>query len=309
LTRSPEEAAEFILRGGLAAFPTETVYGLGADVFNEAAVLRIFKVKRRPADNPLIAHISDLGQIRQLTPEISEVAQILVSKFFPGPLTVVLPRAVRVPLAATAGLDSIGIRMPRHQLASEFLRLCQTPIVAPSANLSGRPSPTSWQAVVEDLSGEIECILQGDDTEIGLESTVVDCTADVPVILRPGAVTIEELKAVAPTIVMAETDLSTPVRSPGMKHKHYSPRARVILVGRDSAGFGSGPHSFIGLHEPSKRFDFIKICRSLEEYAHSLYEFFRESDRNGIVEIYCETVDDSGIGTAIMDRLRRASEN
>jgi L-threonylcarbamoyladenylate synthase len=174
LTTSPIEAARFIADGGIVAFPTETVYGLGANVFDAAAIAKIFEAKQRPADNPLIAHISSIDQITELASEISDSAKRLIEHFFPGPLTVVLKKSVNVPDMATAGLDSIGIRMPRSDLAREFLTACGTPVVAPSANLSGRPSPTTWQAVYEDLNGRIDCILQGEPTEIGLESTVVD---------------------------------------------------------------------------------------------------------------------------------------
>jgi L-threonylcarbamoyladenylate synthase len=307
-THSAGEAADFIKRGGIVAFPTETVYGLGADIFNEAAIRKIFEAKRRPADNPLIAHISDASQIDLLARSVPEIAAKLISAFFPGPLTVVLPRSERVPLVATAGLDSIGIRMPRNPLTQEFLLFCDTPLVAPSANLSGRPSPTSWQAVAEDLDGRIDCILQGDDTEIGLESTVVDCTGDVPVLLRTGAVSLEELRNIVPSIAAAKELGESPARSPGMKHKHYAPKARVMLVGVDEPISGQGESSYIGLHEPKGRFRLIRICGSPEEYARSLFAFFRESDRTGIDEIYCEILPEEGIGAALMDRLRRAAE-
>ena len=220
LTTFPSEAAEFIKRGGLTAFPTETVYGLGANVFDEAAVAKIFIAKQRPADNPLIAHVSDVSDIAKLVMEIPNAAQKFIDAFFPGPLTVVLKKSADVPLIATAGLDSIGVRMPRNKLAREFLTACGVPVVAPSANLSGRPSPTNWEAVLEDLDGRIDCILQGETTEIGLESTVVDCTKEKPVLLRPGAVSLEQLRNVVPeTAVFSGTDnADTP--SPGMRHRH-----------------------------------------------------------------------------------------
>jgi L-threonylcarbamoyladenylate synthase len=308
LTTSPETAASFIKDGRIAAFPTETVYGLGASVFNESAIHRIFDAKQRPADNPLIAHISDLDQIQILASRISKTVELLISNFFPGPLTVVLPKASSVPLVATAGLDSIGIRMPGHTLAREFLLSCGTPVAAPSANLSGRPSPTSWQSVYEDLDGRIDCILQGDDTKIGLESTVVDCTNHIPVLLRYGSVTFEQLKEVVPSISVSRPDSSGPARSPGMKHRHYSPRAHVIVGGREINPASQSPCSFIGLHEPTSDFAFTEVCQNPDEYARSLFEFFRESDRRGIKEIYCEAVEEKGIGAAIMDRLRRAAE-
>src|SRR5215212_5653937 len=160
-TDSPAEAAEFIRNGCIATFPTETVYGLGADVFNEVAIEKIFEAKRRPPDNPLIAHISSSKQIEELAAEVTESAAKLIRRFFPGPLTVVLRKRTQVPSIATAGLDSIGIRMPRNELARRFLKECDRPVVAPSANISGRPSPTTWQAVFEDLNGRIDCILKG----------------------------------------------------------------------------------------------------------------------------------------------------
>src|SRR5690606_15292661 len=185
VTDSAREAAEVIRSGGLAAFPTETVYGLGADIFNPEALARIFEAKGRPQDNPLIAHIGRPEQMAMLAEEVSDSAQRLIEGFSPGPLTVVVKRAEGVPDLATAGLDSIGVRMPGNDLAREFISLCGTPIAAPSANLSGRPSPTTWEAVLEDLDGRIDCILKGEQTEIGLESTVVDCTKQPPVLLRP----------------------------------------------------------------------------------------------------------------------------
>ena len=172
VTNSPTEAAEFVKNGGIVAFPTETVYGLGANVFDARAVAKIFEAKRRPADNPLIAHVASEEQIRELVSDIGRNARKFIDRFFPGALTLVLPKSDRVPMIATAGLDTIGVRMPRHELARRFLEACEVPVVAPSANLSGKPSPTTWQAVLEDLDGRIDCILQGEATEIGLESTV-----------------------------------------------------------------------------------------------------------------------------------------
>jgi L-threonylcarbamoyladenylate synthase len=313
LTRSPEEAAGFIKQGRLAAFPTETVYGLGANVFDEKAIARIFEAKRRPADNPLIAHIGDIAQLAELTSGTSGTALKFIERFFPGPLTIVLPKSKNVPLIASAGLDTIGVRMPGNDLAREFLKGCGVPVAAPSANLSGKPSPTTWQAVYEDLDGRIDCILQGDVTEIGLESTVVDCSGERPVVLRTGAVTLEQLQAVAPETGMYQGDESLAPRSPGMKHRHYSPRAKVILGGnagreRVLTQVSGSNAAFIGISPLGGDFVLFKICGSVEEYAHSLFEFFRECDRRGIDIIHCETVEETGIGAALMDRLRRAGE-
>lgn len=309
LTTSPKEASEVIKNGGVVAFPTETVYGLGADVFNECAIKKIFEAKNRPADNPLIVHISSIEQVQLLAKEVTHSAKLLIEKFFPGPLTVVLPKADAVPSLVSAGLDTVGIRMPRHPTAQEFLTLCETPVCAPSANLSGRPSPTDWKAVYEDLNGRIDCILQGDVTEIGLESTVVDCTSSDPILLRLGAISFEELREVIPCLRTYEPLEGEPVRSPGLRHKHYAPMGSVFIVS-DPRQIEEQlePTAYIGLHEPVGDFHIKKICSSVQEYAHELYAFFRQCDRLGIRKIFCEKVSDVGIGAALMDRLKRASE-
>ena len=309
LTKSPIEAAEFIRRGGTVAFPTETVYGLGANVFDEKAVAKIFAAKRRPNDNPLIAHVGNLAQIESLVSEITPPAQKFIEAFFPAPLTLVLPKAVRVSFAATANLETIGVRMPKNDLALEFLRQCETPLVAPSANLSGRPSPTTWQAVYEDLNDRIDCILQGETTEIGLESTVVDCTGDVPLVLRTGAITLDDLRKIIPETRLYEISRNEPAKSPGLKHRHYSPRAKVILVSSKFKVQNSKSKAFIGLNKPIENFQMVKPCSSVEDYAYSVFDFFRRCDRQGIEEIFCEIVEEKGIGSALMDRLKRASEN
>lgn len=307
LTTSPTEAAEIIKNGGLVAFPTETVYGLGANVFDEKAVANIFKAKGRPSDNPLIAHIGEIEQINSLVSEITDSAQKFIEAFFPAPLTIVLPKSNEVPLIATANLETIGVRMPKNKLAQEFLRACKTPVVAPSANLSGKPSPTTWEAVYEDLNGKIDCILQGEMTEIGLESTVVDCTSEVPLVLRSGGISLEELQKIVPQTKLYQVKENEVVRSPGLKHRHYSPIAKVVLMSRES-GVGSRESSaFIGLHNSQNNFALVKICSSIEEYAHSVFAFFRECDAKNIKTIYCETVEEKGIGLALMDRIKRAS--
>lgn len=310
LTQDVEKAAEFIRCGGVVAFPTETVFGLGADVFDADAVAKIFEAKRRPGDNPLIAHIADIGQIGELASEIPETAVRFIGSFFPGPLTLVLSRSERVPDIATAGLDTIGVRMPKFDLARRFIEACGVPVVAPSANLSGRPSPTTWQAVLEDLDGRIDCILQGEPTEIGLESTVVDCTGYIPVLLRQGAVSLAELRAVIPETRESEPDDIATVRSPGLRHKHYSPKADVIIGDLIITADRQPGSAYIGLDNKreAEHFSHAKVCGSVEEYAHSLFEFFRECDRLGIHTIYCEEVDPDGIGAALMDRLRRAAQ-
>ena len=307
LTTSPTEAAEFIKRGGIVAFPTETVYGLGANVFDEAAIAKVFDAKGRPNDNPLIAHVGNLEQIKLLTSEITQSAQKFIEAFFPAPLTLVLPKSDEVPLIATANLQTIGVRMPKSRLAQEFLTACETPIVAPSANLSGKPSPTTWEAVFEDLNGKLDCILQGAMTEIGLESTVVDCTSEVPLVLRAGAVTLEQLQNVIPATRIYFVKENEVVRSPGLKHRHYSPQANVVLISNFKFQI-SNSKAFIGLSETEVEFDLKRVCESVEDYAHSVFDFFRQCDNRKIKTIYCEIVDEQGIGVALMDRLRRATQ-
>lgn len=310
LTKSVAEAAEFIKRGSIVAFPTETVYGLGANVFDETAIARIFEAKRRPNDNPLIAHVGEIEQINQVVSEITPIARKFIEAFFPAPLTLVLPKADKIPLIATANLETIGVRMPQNQLAQDFLKNCDVPLVAPSANLSGKPSPTNWEAVYEDLNGRIDCILQGEATEIGLESTVVDCTSKIPLILRTGAVSLEDLRKVVPETENYQIKENEIVRSPGLKHRHYSPLARVILTDNGQRTTDNGQRTaFIGLNEVEGNFAVVKICKSVEEYAHEVFAFFRECDHQNIETIYCETVEETGIGAALMDRLRRAAHN
>ena len=308
LTRSAVEAAAFVKRGGIVAFPTETVYGLGADVFDEFAIRKIFAAKNRPADNPLIAHIGSMDQIRLLTDQMPSSAIKLIDAFFPGPLTIVVPRASKVPMIATAGLDTIGVRMPANELAQDFLRECGVPVVAPSANLSGRPSPTTWQAVQEDLDGRIDCILQGEPTTIGLESTVVDCTSANPILLRRGAVSLESLRRVAPEISEAGSADVEMARSPGLKHRHYSPKARVMIADDVSSLTLTPTDAYIGLNTPPAGSVHTKVLSSVEDYASSLFEFFRECDRAGINTIFCERVVETGIGAALMDRIRRSAQ-
>jgi L-threonylcarbamoyladenylate synthase len=308
LTESAKIAARVIREGGLSAFPTETVYGLGADVFDEQAVEKIFIAKGRPPDNPLIAHIGSVDQINVLAARVPPAAQRLISAFFPAALTLVLEKTEAVPLIATANLQTIGIRMPNHRLAQEFLEDCGTPVAAPSANLSGRPSPTTWQAVLEDLDGRIDCILQGEMALLGLESTVVDCTSGVPLILRPGAVSLEMLQTVVRETrpYRAANPDETP-RSPGLKHKHYSPRATVVVGFRENS-IDRLASAFIGITQPDEPYDFVLVCASAEDYAHRVFDFFRECDHKGVKTIFCEPVEEIGVGAALMDRLARASQ-
>lgn len=309
ITLSPSIAARFIQHGDVVAFPTETVYGLGASIANEAAIEKIFIAKGRPADNPLIAHIVDLQQLAQLTSSITPSAKRLLDAFFPGALTLVLPKSRSVPAIATAGLDTIGVRMPSHPIARQFLRACGVPLVAPSANLSGRPSPTTWLAVWDDLAGRIACILKGDQTKVGLESTVVDCTGRAPLILRAGGVTLEQLRAVIAETEVADPRPQTAPKSPGLKYRHYAPQAQVVLSSFPQFTVATNEAAYIGLDEPLQPASFKKLllCDSVADYAHALFLFFRECDQAGVRTIFCQTVSEEGLGLALMDRLKRAA--
>ncbi len=309
LTESPQRAARFIVQGGIVAFPTETVYGLGANVFDEKALRKIFAAKRRPPDNPLIAHIAVTSDLALLAARIPRSAEKFIEHFFPGPLTVVLPKQASVPLIATAGLATIGIRMPHHPVALSFLKACGVPLAAPSANLSGKPSPTTWQNVAADLDGRIACILKGGHTMVGLESTVVDCTGAVPRILRCGAVTLEQLREIVPSVRIAVRKKNGPARSPGMRYRHYSPRARVIIVSHPIHAGARKSAAYIGMQAIPGISDFRlhRVCPDVERYAHELFDFFRRCDGERISVIYCQSVEPKGLGLALMDRIKRAS--
>ena len=232
-SKAIKDAAEHLKNGEVIGFPTETVYGLGCDARNGEAVKKVFEAKGRPADNPLICHIGDKEQIAGIVSEVTPLAQKLIDAFMPGPITIVMKKADSISDKTTAGLDTVGVRMPSHPVANKFLKACGVPVAAPSANLSGRPSPTGARSVLEDMDGYIYAVIDGGDSEYGLESTVVDCTGKDPVILRPGAVTKADIDAVlnGSEAVMSGSlaDKETP-RSPGMKYRHYAPYAQVEIM-------------------------------------------------------------------------------
>jgi L-threonylcarbamoyladenylate synthase len=306
LTDRPEEAAKLLQAGQTVIFPTETVYGLGADATNPDAVAAVYAAKQRPADNPLIVHIWHTGQVDELAFNIPGYARQLIAEFFPGPFSLLLPKRPLIPDITTAGSPKVCLRMPSLELAREFLKLAGRPVAAPSANLSGRPSPTRWQDCLEDMDGRVGAILKGPEAVFGLESTIVDGSGPVPVLLRPGAVTLEMLRRVTPDIatdpnLVAET-------TPGMKYRHYAPKARVYLVepGEIPAAF-SDHAGYIGLTLPAFPAEFQLLMGNLEEYARRLFSFFRECDRRGLTVIFAERVEPHGLGRAIMNRLRKAA--
>lgn len=310
VTESASIAAAWINRGEVVAFPTETVYGLGADITNEKALQKIFTAKGRPPDNPLIVHIHSPEQILEVASEITEASEILIRHFFPGPLTLILRKKRSVSPLISAGLPTVGIRCPSHPVAAAFLRQCNHPIAAPSANISGRPSSTDWEAVYEDLKGKISCVLKGSQSTIGVESTIIDCSVDPPRMLRSGAVSLESLQQIVPGITAAGTveDEQHP-RSPGLKYPHYSPSARIKLCGEGYPDCkGEKNSAWIGLSTPPEGIKKMVVCRNIEEYAYKLFSFFRECDREKIAVIFCEMPPEREIGRAIRDRLLRAAE-
>ena len=309
LTISISKAASFIKKGEITAFPTETVYGLGANVYDEKAVKKIFKAKGRPADNPLIVHIAAKKDINVLVKEIPETAKKIISTFFPGPITIILKKNEIIPDAVTSGLDTIAIRMPASKIARDFIKECGVPVAAPSANLSGSSSPTSFMHVLNDFRGKIPCILIGPNARYGLESTVIDCTLTIPQILRPGVITREQLKKIDKRIIYKSQ--TTKIKSPGQKYRHYSPKAKVKISGTMIKGLKDLRIAYIGINKPNKPKSFykVKVCKNMENYAKNLFSFFRECDNLGIKVIYAEKVAEKGIGLAIMNRLSKAISN
>lgn len=321
-----EEAARLLAKNEVVAFPTETVYGLGANAKNEAAVKKIYEAKGRPSDNPLIVHVASEAQILDIVDDISPLAKKLMNAFWPGPLTLIFKRKEgAIAQTVTAGLSTVAVRMPNHPVALKLIELSGVPIAAPSANTSGKPSPTSASHVKHDLNGRIAGIVDGGVTGVGLESTVVDCTQDIPIILRPGGVTKEQLEEVlgAGTVMedIALTKKEETPRAPGMKYTHYAPKAPLILVSgspefiqtlvneRKSQGQQVGilaPEEHRSLYDV----EYFQSPGSLQELAgvaNGLYKVLRTFDELPVDVIFCETFPDKGIGRAIMNRLEKAA--
>jgi L-threonylcarbamoyladenylate synthase len=317
-------AGELLAHGRIVAFPTETVYGLGANALDPKAISNVFQAKGRPSDNPLIVHIFEMAQLKELVRPslpINEPTQALMRAFWPGALTLVFPKHPSVPDIVTAGLDTVAVRMSSHGWAREILKSSGVPVAAPSANRSGSPSATTWESVREDLDGQVDAIVCGPACDAGLESTVVDATTVTPRILRPGLVTWEQILVHCPSATAYQPQSSrgtSQENSPGLRHRHYQPKAEVVLEANSLVSAvqqaDSQPQTiklwYIGLVPPSAptRFDRIQICSSIEHYARELYSYFRQADQAGVAKIICEPVSEAGFGQAIMDRLRRASE-
>lgn len=318
-----KEAARLLRENEAVAFPTETVYGLGANAMDDEAIAKIFEAKGRPSDNPLIVHIGTKSQLDGIVREIPPVAEKLMEHFWPGPLTIILPRKKGISERVTAGLNTVGVRMPDHPVALALIEEANVPVAAPSANRSGRPSPTLASHVYEDLNGKIAGIVDGGATGVGVESTVIDCTSEVPTILRPGGITKEQLEAVIGNVSLdpALKDEKEKPKSPGMKYTHYAPKAPLSIV--------EGSREFIQRIVDEKKKEGFKVgVLTTEEYQHvynadvvlscgvrsdlasvatKLYDVLRTFDASEVDVIFSESFPNEGIGNAIMNRLTKAA--
>lgn len=324
-----KEAGNIIKEGGLVAFPTETVYGLGGDALNPLSSEKIYRAKGRPSDNPLIVHIADMADLDAIVREVPESAKKLAEAFWPGPLTMILHKSDIVPYETTGGLDTVAVRMPVHPVAKELIRASGGYVAAPSANRSGRPSPTLAKYVTEDMNGRVEMIIDGGDVEIGLESTIVDLTTEEPIILRPGYITRQMLEQVLYKVsedsTMMRDDSGQAPKAPGMKYRHYAPKGDLTIVVGDT----SHVVEYINTQMEKARTEHKKtgvigtdatvseyhadVCKSAGDrndektIARELYRILREFDDEDVEIIYAESFDTSGIGQAIMNRLLKAA--
>lgn len=322
-----KRAGQCIKDGGLVAFPTETVYGLGGDGLNEVAAKNIYLAKGRPSDNPLILHINDQKMLGRIVSEVTSMAKKIMTAFCPGPITIILPKSNIVPKAVTGGLDTIAVRMPDNDIARALIKYADTPIAAPSANISGRPSPTTAQAVYKDLQSRIDMVLDGGACQFGVESTIVDCTEDVPIILRPGAITKEMLEEIFPVVKIDKAIVGANVvpKAPGMKYKHYAPKVDMILIEGDNEKMSSSIKEILHKYENEGKKVGLLVSdevanelnhqntfsygsqENLAQIASEIYEGLRYFDDKDVDIILAQGTTDKGIGLAIMNRLHKAS--
>lgn len=322
-----EEASNIIKKGGIVAFPTETVYGLGADGLNEESVKKIYLAKGRPSDNPLILHIGGVDQLYSLAAEVSDLALKCIEEFWPGPLTIIFKKKDTVPGIITGGGDSVAIRMPESSIARELINLSQRPIAAPSANISGKPSPTSASHVIEDMDGKIDMIIDGGQTGIGLESTVLDLSVERPIILRPGGVSYTDLKKIIPNLIEDKANLKSKEvpKSPGQKYRHYAPRAEMIVFQGKIDHIVSAINKEIEKYSlQGKKVGVMATDETYKEYSKAIvktmgtredkktiaanfFKILRDFDNLQIDIILTEAVDLDDIGKAIMNRMMKAS--
>lgn len=317
-----KQAAEVLHNRGLVAFPTETVYGLGANALDSKAVAGIFKAKDRPLDDPLIVHIAEIKDLYKIAAQVPSKAGKLMNRFWPGPLTIILKKTDLIPEIVTTGLDTIAVRMPSNPIAKKFISIANVPIAAPSANIFGRPSPTTAQHVIDDLDGRIDIVLDGGSAEIGIESTVVEFVGDEVIVLRPGGISAEELRIIAGSITMVKE--STQIEnSPGKYSRHYSPKAEIVLIENDSfqkekvlskaedlkrQGLKFG---IMAKQEHEKKYrDFkVKVLgpeTDSRTCAARLFSILREFDSEEVEVIIAESIPEDGLGYAVMNRLRKA---
>lgn len=324
-----EEAGKVLRKGGLVAFPTETVYGLGANALNSDAVEKIFIAKGRPQDNPLIVHIADFN-MDDLVEEVPKIAKEIMKKFWPGPLTLIMKKSDKIPYVTSAGLESVGIRMPSSVVARELIRKSGVPIAAPSANISGKPSPTNVERCIEDLDGKIDYIIGGENSEVGLESTILDCTVNPPCILRPGAITLEMLKDIDSDIyidpaIMKKATKEFKPKAPGMKYRHYAPKAPVkIIAGNLEKSIAKINEMVQNYIDDGKSIGVMATKETLNSYsnaiikslgsredlgsiAHNLFKTLSEFDYENVDIILSEAFEEKEIGIAIMNRLKKAA--
>lgn len=327
-----KKAAEILKRGGLVAFPTETVYGLGGDGLNSDSSKKIYAAKGRPSDNPLILHVSEISEIKRLVSEIPRAAKILSEKFWPGPMTLIMKKSDLVPLETTGGLETVAIRIPENEIARKLIKEAECPIAAPSANISGRPSPTKGLHVKEDMDGRIEMIIDGGEVGIGLESTIIDVTGKIPMILRPGFITKKMLKELFPEIEEDET-LKEPKnfeemkpKAPGMKYKHYAPKGEMLIFEGSRKKVVEEINkeisrerkkglviAVLATEETKEKYvgaDYVLSVGSYIEQnqiAHNLFRVLRSFDTLGAELIFSESFSEGELSEAIMNRLRKAA--
>ena len=323
-----EKAAGILQKGGLVAFPTETVYGLGANGLNAEACRKIYEAKGRPSDNPLILHIGDISQLKNIVLEVPEKAQKVIDAFWPGPVTIVFKKSDIVPNSVSGGLDTVAVRFPSNKVARLIINASGVPIAAPSANTSGKPSPTKAEHVLHDMNGKIDMIVDGGSCDVGLESTIIDVTSDVPALLRPGAVTKEMLESVIgeisvdPAVYKMLTKDQKP-KAPGMKYKHYSPDADVTLVVGDETkvidkinalcladsnnGFKTGVLCREKNADKYKADCVLSAGNDIETAGARLFDILREFDDLKADKVYSEVFEESGEGLAVMNRLKKAA--
>lgn len=315
--------------GGLVAFPTETVYGLGASAFDENAAAKIYAAKGRPSDNPLIVHLADCSELERVVREIPENAKLLFSHFSPGPLTVIMKKSDSLAKTVTAGLDTVAVRIPSNPIARALIRAAGVPIAAPSANISGKPSPTTSKHVIADMDGKIDAIIDGPDCDVGVESTIIDLTGDRPVMLRPGGITYSEIKKLLPDIeidrhITEAVTVKDKPKCPGMKYKHYAPDADVTVVEGELSKVRDTIKQLIDDERKAQNrkigvlaydggeYDADYIIHSGKDnrsYAHNLFRELREFDENGMDIVFAEFVYDVDYGLAVKNRLYKSAGN